>query len=152
MKNLIVLLVTIFLFSCSSSNKDEVDAANSENKYLQSEASVEESDIAEVYYFHGTRRCATCKAVSRVSQGYTLVNYKDAIEKGLVKVKEVDFDQPGNEELVEKFQVTRSSLFVRTVKDKHESIYNLTEMAFMNAELHPEKIREAIKLEIEKVL
>ncbi len=152
MKNLIILLVTILLFSCSSSKKEKVEETNLENDYLQSEASVEEPDIAEIYYFHGTRRCASCRAVSKVSQGFTLVNYKDAIEKGLVKVIMIDFDQPGNEELVEKFKVTRSSLFVRTVKDKHESIYNLTDMAFLNVDLHPEKIREAIKMEIEKVL
>ena len=150
MKNTLIICFAVLFFSCSPADKNKT--SHGADNYVQSEGTVNEADIAEVYYFHGTRRCATCKAVARVAKGYTRINYEEEIKKGLVKVMEIDFDKSGNEALVEEFQVTRSGLFVRTVINNHETIYNLTEMAFMNAELHPDKIREAIKMEIEKVL
>lgn len=153
MKSILLSMLILAAFACSN-NKDQKQKESTipERGVVQSENTVDEADVAEVYYFHGNRRCETCKAVGIISNGFTKMTYKNELENGKVKYHEINYDQEGNEKLVEKFQVSGSSLFVRTVKDNHEEIVNLTELAFLYAALDADKIREAIKSEIEIVL
>lgn len=104
-----------------------------------------ESAKVEVYYFHGTRRCETCKAVGKVSSELVKNEYGDNKDVCFI---EVDYDEPGNEALIEEFEVTSSSLYVYN----HEKIINLTTYAFQYAKTNPDKLRSRLKTLINKNL
>jgi len=91
----------------------------------------------EVYYFHGNRRCVTCIAVGDVSSELIKSKYGNNPK---VKFIEINIDEPGNEELVEKFQVSGSGLYVYNGKD----IQNVTAFAFQYARANPDKLKDKL--------
>ncbi len=139
MKKLLILLFSIaIIFNLDSCN---------EQKNQQAEKTTKKATIdkVQVYYFHGTRRCATCKAVGQVSEELIEGKYGDN-EK--VEFVEIDYDVPGNEELVDKFKVTSSGLYVYNGDDN----IDLTPFAFQYARTDPDKLRNRLVKLIDKNL
>jgi len=99
----------------------------------------------QVYYFHGDRRCETCKAVGKVSKDLIDTKYGDNKN---VEFIEVNYDEAGNEALVEKFEVTGSSLYVYN----QEKALNLTTFAFQYAKTNPAKLEAKLVSLIDKNL
>jgi len=139
MKKIFAFLFSMgLIFSLVSCNAQESQ---------QDEKSIQKSsaDKVQVYYFHGTRRCATCKAVGQVSKELVESKYGD---NDKVEFVEIDYDVSGNEELVEKFEVTSSGLYVYNGEDD----INLTSFAFQYAKTDPEKLRKRLIKLIDKNL
>ncbi|QZT37893.1 nitrophenyl compound nitroreductase subunit ArsF family protein [Halosquirtibacter xylanolyticus] len=93
------------------------------------------SNGVKVYYFHGTRRCATCKAVEAVTLETVSETFGDK-----VAFISIDRDQDKENPLIEKYHVTGQTLLVVNGDQKE----NLTNVAFMNAKTHPEKLKAKI--------
>ncbi len=139
MKKLLILLFSIeLIFSLGSCNTQESKKSEKSNQ----KSTIEK---VQVYYFHGTRRCATCKAVGQVSQELVENKYGD---NDKVEFIEIDYDVPGNEELVEKFEVISSGLYVYN----GENDINLTSFAFQYAKTDPDKLRNRLIKLIDKNL
>lgn len=139
MKKLLILLFSMeLIFSLGSCNAQESQKA----EQLNQKSAIEK---VQVYYFHGTRRCVTCKAVGQVSQELVEDKYGD---NDKVEFIEIDYDVPGNEELVKKFEVTSSGLYVYNGKDD----INLTSFAFQYAKTDPDKLRNKLVKLIDKNL
>jgi hypothetical protein len=113
----------------------------------QNQAAITEKQAAkvQVYYFHGDRRCETCKAVGKVSKDLVDSQYGDNKN---VEFVEVNYDEKGNEALVEKFEVTSSGLYVYN----QEKVVNLTTYAFQYAKTDPAKLETKLKNQIDKNL
>ena len=129
-KRLIILLAPIalaFLFMSFSNTAIQ--------KRSTVEQSVDSEKKVEVYYFHGDRRCVTCKAVGSVSQELVENKYKEK-----VNFLEINIDEAGNEELIEKFQVTGSGLYVYN----GDKIVNITAYAFQYAINNPGKLKNKL--------
>jgi len=139
MKKLLILLFSIAIIF----NLDSCD----EKKNQQAEKITKKATIdkVQVYYFHGTRRCVTCKAVGQVSEELIKSKYADN-EK--VEFVEIDYDVPGNDELVDKFKVTSSGLYVYNGDDN----IDLTSFAFQYARTDPDKLRNRLIKLIDKNL
>lgn len=134
-----IIFVLIFTFSAtvcnSAQNNDNFDTADSTTKV----------EKVGIYYFHGTRRCATCIAVGSVSQELVESKYNDNPK---VKFIEINIDEPGNEKLAEKFQVSGSGLYVYNGED----IENITAYAFQYARTNPDKLKNKLIELIDKNL
>ena len=126
-----ILFVLIFTFSATVCNSSQ----NNEN--LAKDDKTSKVEKVEVYYFHGTRRCTTCIAIGEVSS--ELVKSKYGNNKS-VKFIEINIDEPGNEELAEKFQVSGSGLYVYNGED----IENITAYAFQYARTNPDKLKDKL--------
>jgi thiol-disulfide isomerase/thioredoxin len=87
----------------------------------------------EVYYFHGARRCATCNAVEKVAQEALKQYFGDQIV-----LKSINRDEAKNSTLIKKYQVAGKK-------------FDLTVIAFMNAERSPFRLKDKIKETIEKL-
>jgi hypothetical protein len=122
------LIFTVSAVACNSTQS---------NNNLSSEQDSLETKKVEVYYFHGTRRCATCLAVSSVTKDLIESKFGD---NSNVKFIEINIDEEENAELVEKFQVTGSGLYVYNGK----GIENLTAMAFQYARTKPDKLKNKL--------
>lgn len=133
--NLTLIVLLISLVSCNSIN------GNEEKK----EAITSKTENIEVYYFHYTRRCATCTAVENVTKETIEELYVTQVEAGRVVFKTINLDEPESEEIAAKLEVSSQTLLI-VAGDKKE---NMTTDAFMNAKSNPEKLREIIKSTID---
>jgi len=98
---------------------------------------------AGIYYFHGDRRCKTCKAVGGKA--------KEVAKSLNVKFYDINFDLEENKELAKKFQASSSGLYIKSAKSG--DIEDLTTFAFRNAindtPAYVEKLQTVIKAELQ---
>lgn len=145
-------LVGLFAQACSSKANNKTEAkeeacCSSEKKEIVADTpcctkSQEEVQVT-AYYFHATRRCATCQAVEKVSKEYIENNYK-----GTVNFISINREEEQNKDLVEKYEIAGQTLLIVF----GDEVVNLTTDAFMNARSNPEKLEEIIKSTIDSHL
>jgi hypothetical protein len=100
-----------------------------------------QSNEVFVYYFHYTRRCATCKAVEEVTENSLKELYPDHVESGSVVFLSVNLDEAENNSLAEKLKISGQTLLMV----KGEKQVDLTNQAFMYARTKPEKLKTEIE-------
>lgn len=117
---------------------------NTENKKNNETA----ADKVEVYYFHFTRRCATCNAVENVTKEALNEYFTDEIKNGKIVFESINLDEESSSEIAEKLGVSgQALLFVGNDKQ-----VNLTNVGFMNARSNPEKLKSKVKETVEQLL
>ncbi len=135
MKNLIyVALIIISVFSLASCKN------NSDKKT----DSVQESKVM-VYYFHGEQRCPTCIAVGDVSSETVKAKFADNKD---VSFMEVDYSTEDGEKIGDKYEIASSSLLIVS----GDKVVDLTDDAFAFAKNDPEKLKQIIVDQINKML
>jgi hypothetical protein len=77
---------------------------------------VEKEDRVVVYYFHGDRRCPTCRGIQQTIE--QAINERFAAEtlSGSVVYKEINTDQPDGKTYVRQFELSFSTMVVATMK------------------------------------
>lgn len=128
----IVLLAVNLNISCSAQTKKQ-ERGNQ----------IAQADKIEVYYFHYTRRCATCNAVESVSKEAVAELYGNK-----VNFYEFNLDEPEGKKKGEELEVSGQTLLI--VAD--EAKINITNEGFMNARNNPEKLKQIIKDNIDPLL
>jgi hypothetical protein len=136
MKNIKVLLLVVSVIgmniSCSSqTQKDEKSAE------------VTKVDKVEVYYFHFTRRCATCNAVESVSKDAIAELYGDN-----VIFKGYNLDEKDGEVRGQELDISGQTLLIVAGDSK----IDITTEGFMNARSNPDKLKAIIKEKIDPLL
>lgn len=102
----------------------------------------------EVYYFHYSRRCATCNAVEEVTKKAISDLYAQQFKKGEIIFKSVNLDEETSDALAKKCKAEGQSLLI-IGKGKRK---DLTDKAFMYARTSPEKLKAEVKKAIDAVL
>jgi len=116
-------------------------------------AQSQESDaknVVEVYYFHGTIRCATCLAVEAQMKKTLEENFAGELKAGTVQLIVLNLEEKENKALTEQFEIGWSSLVLYVPASKNT--VNLTESAFANARSHPEEFRVELEKEIKELM
>ncbi len=141
-------IITMIAFSCNSSSpkteaKAEKQSCSSDSCCSGSccDKATQEKVIADdisnlkvqVYYFHATRRCATCEAVEKVTKDAVAQNFLDQV--GFVSI-----NRENDPELAEKFKVSGQTLLIVS----GDKTVNLTSEAFLNARTNPDKLTEKL--------
>lgn len=96
----------------------------------------------KVYYFHYSRRCATCMAIEDVSRKAVEENYGDK-----VVFDEFDMDEEFGEAIAKKWSISGQTLIII----KGEKTVDLTNQAFMYARAKPDKLKEMIKEKVDEL-
>ena len=133
-----IFMLFVMIMSCNS------QSSHSENE--NAKASLQEKEtVVTVYYFHGDRRCTTCKAVGTVSKETIAENFGDNPN---VIYKDVNIDEPENNEIKDRLEMSGSGLFVYDGKEK----VDLTAAAFQKAVSSPEDLSEKIVTSVKEML
>jgi len=136
MKSIKLFLITVFalsmIISCSAQSEKE-------NKT----AKVSKTDKVAVFYFHYTRRCATCNAVESVSKEAIADLYGDKVNFTSLNLEEENGEAQGK-----KLQISGQTLLIVAGDTK----INITNEGFMNARSNPEKLKAIIKEKIDPLL
>jgi hypothetical protein len=144
---LIITIVMALFTACNNSEpKPENEIANSETS-----TSVTKQNRLEVYCFHGTRQCETCKNM-KANTKTALNNYFVAqLKDSSIVFSIVDVDDAKNEKLAEKFQATGTALMINKVINGKDSIIDWSDFAFEKANDNEVFISE-LKTKIDAVL
>jgi len=63
-----------------------------------------------LYYFHGTRRCNTCRTIESYAQQALEAKFNDQLQAGALQWMVINTDEPDNEHFVTDFGLVSSSL------------------------------------------
>jgi len=106
----------------------------------ENEETAVDKEIIEVYYFHNTRRCATCQAVESVTKSVLEESYPEQMKAGKITFQSLNIEDDINEQLARQLHVSgQTLLFVKNGKKK-----DLTNDAFMYARTSPDKFQAKI--------
>ena len=107
-----------------------------------------EDKKVEVYYFHYTRRCATCQAVEDETKKALEQFYPAQMKDGSVTFLSINLEEGDNEAFAEKLGVSGQTLLLVAGEKK----VDLTNDAFMNATTKPEKLHKEIRKTVDELL
>lgn len=115
---LLSLVISLFLFSCNGKAQNKASKAQLK------------ANTIEVFDFHTTNRCVTCKSIEANTQ-YTLETYfSEELKDGKITFKIVNIDEDENYELAKKFKASGTSLFLNVITPEKEKQIDLTAFAF----------------------
>lgn len=130
MKTLFLILSVSFLFTaCNNSNpKTENETAN-----VETTTSIAKQNRVEVYCFHGTRQCETCKNMKANTKKTLDKYFATQLKDSSIVFSIIDVDDEKNEKLAEKFQATGTALMINKVVNGKDSITDWSDFAFEKA-------------------
>ncbi|WP_338375426.1 nitrophenyl compound nitroreductase subunit ArsF family protein [uncultured Flavobacterium sp.] len=141
------ILLVLFIFTIISCKKEET--------VLKTDSDVTSVSLPnnrlEIYAFHGTRQCETCKNMKLNTKATLDKYFSDKLKSNAIVYQVIDVDDDKNEALAEKFQATGTALMINKVVDGKDNISDWSDFAFDKANEANEFIPE-LKIKIEEVL
>lgn len=119
-RTMIAFMITTFvLLGCSNvlDNSEETcnDITCNAVAETKSDSTIsEEVEKVEVYHFHGTNQCFSCKTVGAFAEKTVNTYYEDLLDSGKITFASVNVELPENRDLAIKYGVTGSSLWIGT--------------------------------------
>ena len=104
-------------------------------------ASASVEDKIDVYYFHFTRRCVTCRAVEEQSKLAVEQLYPEQIKNGLISFSSINLDDENSKSIAKKLDVSGQSLLVV----KGSKVIDITAQGFLHARSNPDRLKGEIK-------
>jgi len=139
MKNLILAGIMMLVISGASCNaqteKKQTGSANSGN------------DV-EVYYFHRTVRCVTCKTVEAEARKNIEMLYAEQVKKGKISFTSLNLEEETGETVGDRLGVNSQTLLIV----KGDQKINITNEGFLYAVSKPDKFKEIIKEKVDPLM
>lgn len=146
MKKLLTILTLVFIagiYTVSAQCCDSKLLADASTTTIASSDSQQSNTDVKAYYFHATRRCATCEAVEKVTKETIGEDYK-----GKVAFESINREENKDNALVQKYKISGQTLLLV----KGDKKVDMTSAAFMYARTNPEKFEEKLKSAIDAML
>jgi hypothetical protein len=86
----------------------------------QGENPAEVTDKIIAYYFHGTRRCASCRKIEAYSAEAVETGFADDLKGGTLEWHVVNIDEDANKHYIKEYQLYTKSVILSHVKDGKE--------------------------------
>lgn len=149
MKQLILILtMAISLFTACNNSTPK---AENETAKIEPTTAVAKQNRLEVYCFHGTRQCETCKNMKANTKIALDKYFASQLNDSSIVFSIIDVDDEKNEKLAEKFQATGTALMINKVVNGKDSIIDWSNFAFEKANDNEVYIAE-LKTMIEALL
>ena len=135
------MLAILSLFGCKGPTAENQKNENQTTENVQSEN-------IQVYYFHNTKRCATCNAVEDETKMALEMFYPEQSKAGTIEFTSLNLEEEEGEKMAESLQVSGQTLLLV----KGETQVNLTNDGFMNARTNPTRFHEILKSHLDQLL
>ena len=156
---LVILLILILLFGCTSTNPaTDINVNNNatlDQTIIDSQVILPNIEKVEVIHFHSTSQCYSCITVGDYAEKTINKYFSDELKSGKLTFAHINIDLPENQELVNKYGVTGSSLWIGTYSEtgfhKEENVTvwykidNQTDYEEYLAELLTKKLQGILK-------
>ena len=148
MKQLFIIVCSVLLFAACNNSSPK---AETETKGTETPVSIAKHNRLEVYCFHGTRQCETCKNMKANTKTALDKYFASQLNDSSIVFSIIDVDDAKNEKLAEKFQATGTALMINKVVNGKDSIIDWSDFAFEKANDNEVFISE-LKTKIDAVL
>ena len=135
-KLMFLLLVTVSVSACNAQTSQD------------QKSSVADTDELQVYYFHFTKRCATCNAVENEAKVALEMFYADKLKEGNIAFTSLNLEEDDGKKIAVQLKVSGQTLLLV----KGDQMVNLTNEGFLFARTNPEKFKKIIKEKIKPLL
>ena len=135
-KLMFLLIVTVSVSACNAQTSQD-------QKFSEAD-----TDELQVYYFHFTKRCATCNAVENEARVALEMFYADQLKEGNIAFISLNLEEDDGKKMADQLKVSGQTLLLV----KGDQMVNLTNEGFMNARTKPDKYHEILKSNIDKLL
>ena len=116
-RNIIIMLLVILalgiLTGCTSKANTTID-----NNAVPDTEYIVDIEKLEIYHFHATNQCYSCKTVGAYAEEAVNTYFADELESGKIVFGHINGELPENRDLVIKYGVTGSSLWLGTYSGK----------------------------------
>ncbi len=102
----------------------------------------------DVYYFHNTARCMTCKTIEAEAQKNIETLYADQLKTGKLHFSSLNLEEAEGKAIAEKLGVAGQTLLIVQGDLK----INITNEGFLYAVNNPDKLREIMKEKIDPLV
>jgi thioredoxin-related protein len=140
--SLLILVAVLFIVACNSPQSKTNQT--SEN---QRSVSINSEDVL-VYYFHNTKRCATCNAVEEETKMALTMFYEERLKAGSIEFTSLNLEEDEGKAMAQTLKISGQTLLIV----QGETQVNLTNEGFMNARTNPSKFHEIVKEQIDQLL
>jgi hypothetical protein len=130
------VLITLIGIACNAQSNQKPAPVASTN-----------SDV-EVYYFHMTTRCVTCKTVEAEAKKNIEMLYADQVKSGKISFTALNLEETTGKSLGEKLGVNSQTLLIV----KGDQKINITNEGFLYAVSQPQKFTEVMKSKIDPLI
>ena len=132
----IIGLIAISVVSCNTQTTDNSESANLESENMK------------IYYFHLTKRCATCNAVENETKMTLESFFSDNLKNGEIEFISLNIEETKSKDIAKALAVSGQALLIV----KGDKKVNLTNEGFMNARTNPDKFHDILKNQIDNLL
>ena len=136
----LILAGLIMLFCSGVSCKGQSEEINTK--------SVNTGNDIDVYYFHLTTRCVTCKTVESEARKNIEMLYAEDVKAGKMSFTALNLEEAQGKAAGERLGVTGQTLLIV----KGDMKLNITNEGFLYAVSKPDKFREIIKEKIDSLI
>ncbi len=110
--------------SSNDKNNDKVDSTVANNQNVE-DSTISDNDAVEydkiiVYYFHGSRRCISCRKLEANTRNAVDSLFADQLKNGLLELQVVNTDQPQNQHFKHDYRLFTKSVVLSKIKDGNE--------------------------------
>jgi len=130
------VLITLVVISCSAQTNQKPSSQ------------VTKSGDVEVYYFHMTTRCVTCKTVEAEARKNVEMLYADKVKAGKISFTALNLEEATGKSMGEKLGVNSQTLLIVKGDEK----INITNEGFLYAVSQPQKFTEVMKSKIDPLI
>ena len=127
------LLFFLFFSGCNGQTEKKTIAAASANYNV------------EVYYFHMTTRCVTCKTVEAEARKNIEVLYPEQVKSGKISFIALNLEEATGKSVGERLGVNSQTLLIVRGDQK----INITNEGFLYAVAKPDKFNEVIREKVD---
>jgi len=116
----VIFSLAILAMFAYADDKPDLTAKDSVEVVSDTTVSMQSSEPAEkivVYYFHGTKRCATCKKLEAYSEEAIKGKFQKELEDGRLEFLPVNYDDEENKHFIDDYKLYTKALVVCEFKD-----------------------------------
>ncbi len=135
-----VFAMIVILFTVSVSCKTQAEKK-------QQIVAVSGNDV-EVYYFHMTTRCVTCKTIEAEARRDVEMLYPEQFKSGRISFTSLNIEERAGKATGERLGVNSQTLLIV----KGDQKINITNEGFLYAVAKPEKFMEVIKEKVDPLM
>jgi hypothetical protein len=118
------------------------------NAQTNQKPAVAKNGDVEVYYFHMTLRCTTCKTVEAEARKNVEMLYADQVKSGKISFTALNLEEATGKAMGEKLGVNSQTLLIV----KGDQKINITNEGFLYASSKPQKFTEVMKSKIDPLI
>lgn len=123
-KILSIFIIFSFVFITSCSNNENINKTNEGNiDYSSMQSKIEKkAEKIEIVLFHATQRCFSCNLMEELTKKTLEENFKDDFDSWKITFKEINWEDPINQDIVMQYRATWLSIFINSIIDSKDNI------------------------------